>query len=116
MANKTEFNQLPQVAFSILLALSLRERHGYEIIKQVTEDSDGKITLGPGALYTSIKQLRGKGLIIEVTREDDARRRYYKLSDVGLQALKEQVEYYDEIVALAQKRKLVHGITYGHAA
>ena len=46
-----QYNQLPQVAFSILLALSLKPRHGYEIMKQVEEDSNGKIKLGPGALY-----------------------------------------------------------------
>lgn len=112
-----EFNQLPQVAFSILMALSLRERHGYEIIKQVHEDSDGKINLGPGALYTSIKQLRGRGLIIEVEHKDDVRRRYYKLSTAGAQALKDQLEYYDSIVSLAQKRKLLNGIlSYVQAA
>ncbi|HUS26605.1 MAG TPA: PadR family transcriptional regulator [Nevskiaceae bacterium] len=105
-----EPSQLPQVAFSILLALSLRERHGYEIIKQVQEDSNGKIYLGPGALYTSIKQLRSRGLITEVVHKDDARRRYYKLSGAGAQALKEQLEYYDDVVALAQKRKLLNGM------
>lgn len=111
------YNQLPQVAFSILLALSLRERHGYEIIKQVQEDSAGKIHLGPGALYTSIKQLRKKGLIIEVTHADDARRRYYKLSGAGLRALEEELRYYDDVVMLAKKRKLLHGVApYGQAA
>lgn len=64
------YSQLPRVAFSILLALSLRERHGYEIIKQVEEDSNGKVKLGPGALYTSIKQLRAQGLIAEMQHQD----------------------------------------------
>lgn len=105
-----EYSQLPQVAFSILLALSLRERHGYEIIKQVREDSNGKINLGPGALYTSVKQLLSRGLILEVTRKDDTRRRYYKLSGTGAQALEEQLKYYDSVVSLAQKRKLLNGI------
>lgn len=105
-----ETNLLPQVAFSILLALSLRERHGYEIIKQIKEDSNGKLQLGPGALYTSIKQLREHGLIIEVIRKDDARRRYYKLSGSGVRALREQLEYYDAVVGIGQKRKLLHGI------
>jgi DNA-binding PadR family transcriptional regulator len=109
-----EFSQLPQVAFSILLALSLRERHGYEIIKQVHEDSNGKINLGPGALYTSIKQLRTRGLILEIAHKDDPRRRYYKLSGVGAKALDEQLRYYDSVVSLAQKRKLLNG-TSPHA-
>lgn len=106
-----DYNQLPQVAFSILLALSLKERHGYEIIKQVHEDSGGKINLGNGALYTSIKHLLTNGLILEVSHRDDTRRRYYKLSGGGRKALTEELEYYDSVVSLAQKRKLLHGLS-----
>lgn len=112
-----EYNQLPQVAFSILLALSLKERHGYEIIKQVQEDSGGKINLGPGALYTSIKQLRKSGLIVEITRNDDTKRRYYKLSGAGTKALKEELAYYDGVLSLARKRKLLQAFeTYVQTA
>jgi DNA-binding PadR family transcriptional regulator len=103
-----EYNQIPQVAFTILLALSLRERHGYEIIQQVEEDSNGKIKLGPGALYTSIKQLKAHGLILEIAHSDDTRRKYYKLSPTGMKALEEELEYYDRAIALAKKRKLLH--------
>lgn len=102
------YNQLPQVAFSILLALSLKERHGYEIIQQVDEDSNGKIKLGPGALYTSIKQLRNRGLILEVEHADDTRRRYYQLSDSGLVALSEELDYYENVVSLAKKRQILN--------
>ena len=102
MSNQT--SQLPHVAFSILLALSLRERHGYEIIKQVQEDSNYKINLGPGALYTSIKQLRKQGLITEVTKADDTKRRYYKLSGIGTKALQEELAFYDSALSLARKR------------
>jgi DNA-binding PadR family transcriptional regulator len=102
-----DYNQLPQVAFSILLALSLRERHGYEIIKQVQEDSNGKINLGPGALYTSIKQLRKRGLISEIIHADDTKRRYYKLSGAGTKALQGELAYYDSALSLARKRKIL---------
>lgn len=102
-----QYNQLPQVAFNILLALSLRERHGYEIIKQVAEDTDNKIKLGPGALYTSIKQLREQGMIVEVKRADDTRRRYYKLTQAGRRALAEELEHYQNVIAVARKRHLL---------
>ena len=103
-----DYNQLPQVAFSILLALSLKERHGYEIIQQIEEDSNGKIKIGPGALYTSIKQLRNRGLILEVEHADDTRRRYYKLSATGLSTLTEELDYYENAVSLARKRQILH--------
>lgn len=102
-----EQNQLPQVAFSILLALSLKERHGYEIIKQVEEDSNGKIKLGPGALYTSIKQLHARGLIVEVKQKSDPRRRYYKLSSTGTSVLSDELSYYQNALSLAQKRHIL---------
>lgn len=105
MANT--YNQLPQVAFCILLALSLKERHGYEIIRQIEEDSNYKIHLGPGALYTSIKQLRKKGFIAEVNKPDDTTRRYYKLTGAGIKALEYELEYYQNAVELAKQRKLI---------
>lgn len=102
---KRQYNQLPQVAFSILLALSLKPRHGYEIIKQVQEDSAGKITLGPGALYTSIKQLREQGLIEEISDDSDTRRRYYRLTNRGSAILSSELEYYATAVELARQRQ-----------
>jgi len=107
-----QYNQLPQVAFSILLALSLKERHGYEIIKQVAEDSKSKLKLSPGALYTSIKQLLEQKLIVEVPKPDDNRRRYYRLSDKGRAALSEELGYYQNSVALARERRVLE-ICYG---
>lgn len=101
-------NRLPLVAFSILLALTVRERHGYGIIKQVEEDSNGKIKLGPGALYTSIKQLLARGLIIEVEHTDDVRRRYYRLSDVGYKILSEELSYYENAILLAKQRQVLN--------
>jgi DNA-binding PadR family transcriptional regulator len=101
-----QYNQLPQVAFSILLALSLKQRHGYEIIKQVHEDSAGKIRLGPGALYTSIRQLHEKFLIEEIVVPDDARRRYYKLTKKGRDILNQELEYYKNSLELARQRQV----------
>lgn len=107
-----QYNQLPQIAFSILLALSLKERHGYEIIKQVQEDSNGKINLSPGPLYTSIKQLLLQKLIEEVQLDNDTRRRYYRLTAQGKAALNAEVDYYQNTVKLARQRQILE-IKYG---
>lgn len=109
---KRQYNQLPQVAFSILLALSLRERHGYEIIKQVLDDSNGKVKLSPGALYTSIKQLNEQGLVREVVHADDPRRRYYALTAKGKRELGAELEYYENSLTLARQRQVLE-IAYG---
>jgi DNA-binding PadR family transcriptional regulator len=97
---------LPQVSFSILFALSLRARHGYELMKQVEEDSVGKVKLGPGALYGAIKQLNEDGLIEELAT-DGGRRRYYRLTKRGHAKLGSEMEYFENTVRLAQTRQLL---------
>lgn len=109
---KRQYNQLPQVAFSILLALSLKERHGYEIIKQVDDDSNGKIKLSPGALYTSIKQLLEQHYIEEVDGNNDPRRRYYRLTANGKHILASELDYYSNTITLAKQRQVLE-IQYG---
>jgi len=98
---------LPQVAFSILLALSLKPRHGYELVQQIELDSNGKLRLGPGALYGSLKQLRYDGLIEDMPFEDPSeRRRYYRLTRKGWNALSSELEYFKQTVRLARERRL----------
>jgi DNA-binding PadR family transcriptional regulator len=97
---------LPQVSFSILFALSLKPRHGYELMQQVEEDSDGKVKLGPGALYGAIKQLHEDGLIEEVNGEaKNDRRRYYQLTKQGWNRLGTEMKYFENTVRLAQNRQ-----------
>lgn len=77
---------LPTPAFHILLAVSDRERHGYAIMQDVAARTDGKVRLGPGTLYGSIKRLLADGLIEEHDARDpagDVRRRYYKITRQG---------------------------------
>jgi DNA-binding PadR family transcriptional regulator len=102
-------NLLPQVSFSILMALSLKPRHGYKIMQQVEEDSLGKIKLGPGSLYTAIKQLVEDGLIEEVPDEDN-RRRYYRLTKKGWTRLNAELEYFDKTIKIAKQRKAFEAI------
>jgi DNA-binding PadR family transcriptional regulator len=104
---KRSMELLPQVAFSIMLALSLQPRHGYEIMKQVEHDSGGRIKLGPGALYGTLKQLRETGLIEELTAQNESeRKRSYRLSHEGWARLNEELGYYKTTVNLARKRVL----------
>lgn len=114
MSRKTP-NLLPQVSFSIMLALSLKPRHGYELMKQVESDSARRLRLGPGALYGAIKQLLEEGLIEEIPHKiGDPRRKYYKLTKKGWNRLGADVEYFKSTVALAEGRK-ISGQTSGVA-
>lgn len=103
---KRSIELLPQVSFSILMALSLKPRHGYEIIQQVAADSLSKINLGPGSLYTTIKKLIDDELIEEVDIDGNERRRYYQLTKKGWQRLSTEADYYINIAELSKIRPL----------
>lgn len=102
---------LTPAVFHILLALSTGERHGYGIMKQVEADSQGKVSMGPGTLYGSLKRMLDAGLVRESDKRvdpdmDDERRIYYQITGVGAKALAAELERYKRIMALAQERKL----------
>ena len=83
-----DFVPLAPAPLHIVLALNRGERHGYGIMQDVEEISDGVITMGPGTLYGSIKRLVEQGLIEESDERpdpslDDQRRRYYRLTGLG---------------------------------
>ena len=80
-------------------------------MKQVEADSQGKVTMGAGTLYGSLKRMLDAGLVKESDKRvdpemDDERRIYYQLTGVGAKALAAELERYKRIVSLAQERKL----------
>ena len=86
---------LPPAAFHILLAVADRERHGYAIMQDVRARTDGRLRLGPGTLYGSIKRLLADGLIEELDERpdpehDDVRRRYYRITRLGRKVATEE--------------------------
>ncbi|MFS0674821.1 PadR family transcriptional regulator [Ornithinibacillus sp. 179-J 7C1 HS] len=84
------FLPLSQATYYILL--SLREvRHGYGIMQDVEEVSKGEVTMGPGTLYGALSKLEKQEVIMKTIVQDDERRKYYQLTDLGKVVL--QLEY-----------------------
>jgi DNA-binding PadR family transcriptional regulator len=94
----------PQVLF-ILITLAVKDRHGYEIMKQVKKDSDGKVSVGPGTLYGAIKRMLRDGWIMEAGERD--RRKYYSLTKIGRKNLSAELQRYEETLAKAKKNNLL---------
>jgi DNA-binding PadR family transcriptional regulator len=94
--------------FYILLSLSIRDRHGYDILKHVEESSEGRIRLGPATLYTALKRLLDAGLIAELEPdpEQDPRRRSYRLTPPGRTKLKAELTRMDQAIVLAGARRI----------
>lgn len=103
---------LTPAMFHILLALADKERHGYEIMREVDDRTEGKMRVGPGTLYGSIKRMLNDGLIEELDERpdpelDDERRRYYRLSDLGRRVAIAEAERLDKLVKSARSKKLL---------
>jgi DNA-binding PadR family transcriptional regulator len=91
---------LTPAVFAILLALADGEKHGYAIMLEAREH----ITMGPGTLYGSIDRLLASGLIVETGLSDDERRRYYRLSALGKQALSAEAARLQQSVTRARSK------------
>jgi DNA-binding PadR family transcriptional regulator len=80
-------------AFFVLTALADVPRHGYGIVREVAELSEGRVRLKVGTLYGVLERLVGNGLV-ELDREEvhsGRLRRYYRLTDAGSQVLSADV-------------------------
>jgi DNA-binding PadR family transcriptional regulator len=102
----TDRPPLPPAAIHILLAIGPGERHGYGIMTEVAALTDGSVRLAPGTLYTNIKRLLAGGLIEESDErpdpDGDQRRRYYRLTAAGQQAVVTEVARMEVLVAGAR--------------
>jgi DNA-binding PadR family transcriptional regulator len=111
---KRKLDPLPAVAFQIMLSLADGDLHGYAIMRQVEEQTDGRLRLGPGTLYASIQALLEGKLIEEVFRSEEAedrqeRRRYYRLTAAGRKLARSEAEKMAGILRVARARKILRG-------
>ena len=111
---KQKFNPLPAAAFQILMTLVDEDLHGYEIMRRVEEQTDGRTRLGPGTLYSSIQALLEAGFIAEVSQPsaadtNDERRRYYRVTAAGRKAGREEAERMADLLRIARAKKLLRG-------
>ncbi len=101
---------LRPAVFHILLALSTAPRHGLGIAEAVDDATEGSVTLGPGTLYRSLKEMARDRLIEEVpapSSDDDPRRRYYALTDGGRVAVRDEAARLARIVDVAREANVL---------
>ncbi len=105
---------LTPAVFNILLALADGERHGYSIMQEISKQTQGKLRIGPTTLYRSIKHMLEDGLIVESDERpdpalDDERRRYYRLTDLGLRVAEAWMNHLEQTLAVARNKSLLRG-------
>jgi len=103
---------LRSIEFHILLALAGEERHGYAILQEVTQLTDGEIELEPGTLYRALHRMLKDGWIAESSRRpaadlDDERRKYYRLTPLGRRIASAEADRLLRLVSIARSHRLL---------
>ena len=111
---KPKLHPLPAAAFQILMSLADDDLHGYEIMRRVEEQTNGRTRMGPGTLYSSIQTLLDAGFIADVASRgdeglNDARRRYYRLTAAGRKAARDEAERLADVLRVARTKKIWRG-------
>jgi len=106
------FLPLTPAVFHILVALGDGEAHGYAIMQDVLQRTGGSVRLSAGTLYGAVSRLLDDGLIEEseerpASDEDDARRRYYRLSDLGVRVLSSETQRLSDLLRSARATKAI---------
>jgi DNA-binding PadR family transcriptional regulator len=104
----TDLLPLTPAMFYVLVALADGDTHGYAIMKDVEQLTDGAVRLSTGTLYGIIKRLLADGLIREtgVQTKDDERRRSYALTSFGKGVARAEAARLEQTIAIARRKPL----------
>ncbi|MBO4425581.1 MAG: helix-turn-helix transcriptional regulator [Clostridiales bacterium] len=88
---------LTEAVFYILLSLQ-KPLHGYGIIQNVEQLSNGRVKLAAGTLYGALNSLVEKGWIDALPENPESRKKEYVITNNGLAVLKEELARLSELV------------------
>jgi DNA-binding PadR family transcriptional regulator len=95
--------------FHVLLSLADQEQHGYGIMQEVLDRTEGKVRLWPATLYGTLKRLIEAELIEEsasrAAGDDDPRRRYYRLTRLGRRVLAAESRRLEDLVRVIRAKR-----------
>jgi DNA-binding PadR family transcriptional regulator len=103
----TSYLPLTPALFHVLLSLVDDQKHGYAILKEVSERTNGSVELSTGTLYGIIKRLLADGLIRESALGSTDRRRAYRLTAFGRRVALAEAERLRDLVLTAQLKNLI---------
>lgn len=103
---------LRPVEFEILLTLANGERHGYAILQDIADRSNGAMQLETGTMYRALRRLVDGGLVRPASRraardDDDERRRYYAITALGARVASAEADRMERLVAAARLARLL---------
>jgi DNA-binding PadR family transcriptional regulator len=103
--------------FFVLAVLRSGALHGYGIVQEVAERTQGRIRLRPGNLYRVLDRMMERGLVEVAERRpsrehDDERRTYYRCTGLGRRVAEAEAQVLSGLVSGV----LGHGVKAGGAA
>lgn len=98
--------ELREPSFLVLAALADGPKHGYALLTEVADLSDGRITLKVGSLYAIVERVESAGLVEHVRDEvvNGRLRRYFALTASGRERLAEEATRLEENASRARER------------
>jgi DNA-binding PadR family transcriptional regulator len=110
------FLPLTPHAYQVLLALADGQRHGYGIIREVDDRTDGLVRIRTGTLYTLLQRLFDEQLVTPADsppptdladeKKDDERRKYYQLTELGRDVLAAEARRMELLVGDARRKQV----------
>jgi len=93
---------LAEAVFYILLAVR-KPNHGYGIIQEVEELTNGRVVMGAGTLYGAIQSLTKKGWIRIYSEDTQSRKKKeYLITDTGREVFEEERKRLKELLENAE--------------
>lgn len=106
LSGNNEYGALTEGVYYILLSL-LTPMHGYGIMQNVKQLSNGRVELGAGTLYGALSTLVERGWIGLLAGGEDSRKKEYQITELGKSIVQSEMTRLDEL--LANGRKLLGG-------
>jgi DNA-binding PadR family transcriptional regulator len=111
MPDATSYLPLNPRDYLVLFSLTAGERHGYGIVKEVEDQSDGAVRMDPSNLYRTLKRLIHQGLVQEsdlrAGEADKERRRYYSITALGRDVVRAEAARLSKLTEAAAQRRLI---------
>jgi DNA-binding PadR family transcriptional regulator len=105
--NDKQTSPLSPALFHILIALAGHDLHGYAIMQEISRQTEGEYTLGPGTLYDNLQKAIRRRWVVDLGHragDDDPRRRYYRLTSLGTSVFSAEVSRLENRIRDAKVR------------
>lgn len=102
---KKAFDTLTETMFYVLMAFNRQDMCGTEIAAYVDALTDGRVSMGPGTLYTILSNFQNEGLIEKISSE--GRRITYAITEKGHRLYMDEILRLKACLADAEKEVLV---------